>query len=62
MYFDLRTWMIMNRLKINDSKTVCVIIRPPFSKVVSFQDCTISVVGSSICCIETARNLGVIFL
>ena len=59
---DLRTWMITNRLKINDSKTEFLIsIRSPFSKVASLQDFTISVGGSSICCSETARNLGVIF-
>ena len=38
-----------------------LIIRSPFSKVASLQDFTISVVGSIICCSETARNLGVIF-
>ena len=58
---DLRTWMITNRLKINDSKTDFLIIRSLFSKVASLQDFTISVGESSICRSETARNLGVIF-
>ena len=53
--------MIRNRLKTNDSKTECLIIRSPFSKVASLQVCTISMGGSSICCSETSRNLGVIF-
>ena len=57
---DLRTWMITNRLKINDSKTEFLIIRSPFSKVASLQDFTIYVGGSSICCSETARNSAVI--
>ena len=55
---DLRTWMITNRLKINYSKTAFLIVRSPFSKVASLQDFTISGGGSSICCSETARNLG----
>ena len=54
---DLRTWMITNRLKINDSKTEFLIIRSPFSKVASLQDFTISVGGSSICCSETTIHL-----
>ena len=58
---DLRTWMITNHLKINDSKTEFLIIRSPCSNIVSLQDFTISGGGSSICCSETARNLGVIF-
>ena len=57
---DFRTWMITNRLKINDSKTEFLIICLPFPKVALLQDCTISVGGSRICCSETARNLGVI--
>ena len=53
--------MITNCLKINYSKTEFLIIRSPFPKVASLQDFTISVTGSSICCSETARNLGAIF-
>ena len=48
-------------LKINDSKTEFLIIRSPFSKVVSLQDFTIYVGESSNCCSETARHLGVNF-
>ena len=40
---DLRTWVITNHLKINDSKTEFLIICSPFSKVASLQDFTISV-------------------
>ena len=58
---DIRTWMITNCLKINNSKTEFLIIRSLFSKVASLQDFTISVGGSSICCSQTARNLWVNF-
>ena len=53
--------MITRCLKINDSKTEFFVIRSPFSKFASLQDITIYVGGSSICCSETARNLGIIF-
>ena len=50
---DIRTWMIKNKLKINDSKTEFLVLTPSFFKH-QFKDLQINVKAS-------ACNLGVIF-
>ena len=58
--FDLRIWMIRNKLKIKDSKTEFVIITSSFLKQ-SFDDLNIMVGDSNIVSFNSAHNLGVIF-
>ena len=58
--FDLRIWMIRNKLKINDSKTEFLIITSSFLKQ-SFDDLNIMVGDGNIVSSNSARNLGVIF-
>ena len=57
---DIRTWMIQNKLKINDSKTEFLVLTSSFLKQ-HFNDLNISVGNSRIASSISARNLGVIF-
>ena len=57
---DIRTWMIQNKLKINDSKREFLVLTFSFLKQ-HFNDLNISVVNSRIPPSLSARNLGVIF-
>ena len=57
---SIRTWMIQNKLKINDSKTEFLVLTSSFLKQ-HFNDLNISVGNSRIARSLSARNLGVIF-
>ena len=57
---DIRTWMIQNKLKINDSKTEFLVLTSSFLNQ-HFNDPNISVGNSRIAPSISARNLGVIF-
>ena len=57
---DIRTWMIQNKLKINDSKTEFLVLTSSFLKQ-HYNDLNISVGNSRIVPSISARNLGVIF-
>ena len=57
---DIRTWMIQNKLKINDSKTEFLVLTSSFLKQ-HFNDLNISVGNSRIAPSISVRNLGVIF-
>ena len=57
---DIRTWMIQNKLKINDSKTEFLVLTSSFLKQ-HFNDLNISVGNSRIAPSLSARNLSVIF-
>ena len=57
---DLRTWMIKNKLKINDSKTEFIIITSTILKKM-YDDMQLEVGNSTISPTANARNLGVIF-
>ena len=57
---DIRTWMIQNKLKINDSKTEFLVLTSSFLKQ-HYNDLNISVGNSRIAPSISARNLGVIF-
>ena len=56
---DIRTWMIQNKLKINDSKTEFLVLTSSFLK--HFNDLNISVGNSRIAPSLSARNLGVTY-
>ena len=60
--YDIRTWMIQNKLKINDSKskTKFLVLTSSFLKQ-HFNDLNISVGNSRIAPSISARNLGAIF-
>ena len=57
---DIRTWMIKNKLKINDSKTEFLVLSSSFFKQ-QFNDSQINVGNTEINPSLSARNLGVIF-
>ena len=57
---DIRTWMIKNKLKINDSKTEFLVLSSSFFKQ-QFNDFQINVGNTEINLSLSARNLGVIF-
>ena len=57
---DIRTWMIKNKLKINDSKTEFLVLTSSFYKQ-QFNDLQINVGNTQIKPTASARNLGVIF-
>ena len=57
---DIRTWMIKNKLKINDSKTEFLVLSSSFFKQ-QFNDLQINVGNTEINPSLSARNLGVIF-
>ena len=57
---DLRTWMIKNKLKINDSKTEFLVLTSSFFKQ-QFNDLQINLGSTEINPSLSARNLGVIF-
>ena len=57
---DIRTWMIQNKLKINDSKTEFLVLISSFLKQ-HLNNLNISVRNSRIAPSISARNLGVIF-
>ena len=57
---DIRTWMIKNKLKINDSKTEFLVLSSSFLKQ-QFNDLQINVGNTEINPSLSARNLGVIF-
>ena len=54
---DIRTWMIQNKLKINDSKAEFLVLTSLFLKQ-HFNDLNISVGNSRIALSISARNLG----
>ena len=56
---DIRTWMIQNKLKINDDKTEFMLIKSPHIKQES--DFDLFVGTSKIIPSDTCRNLGVMF-
>ena len=58
--YDLRIWMIRNKLKINDSKTEFLIITSSFLEL-SYDDSNIMVGDSNIVSSNSACNLVVIF-
>ena len=58
--YDIRTWMIKNKLKINDSKTEFLVLSSSFFKQ-QFNDLQINVGNIEINPSLSARNLGVIF-
>ena len=58
---DIRTWMIKNKLKINDSKTEFLVLTSSFFKQ-QFNDLQINVGNTPIKPTASARNLGVFFL
>ena len=57
---DIRTWMITNKLKINDDKTEFIVVTKPYliSHVKDFQ---LKIGGHDIPATDCAKNLGVIF-
>ena len=57
---DIRTWMIKNKLKINDSKTEFLVLSSSIFKQ-HFNDLQINVGNTEINPSLSARNLGVIF-
>ena len=57
---DIRTWMIKNKLKINDSKTEFLVLTSSYFKQ-QFKDLQINVGNTHIRPTASARNLGVIF-
>ena len=57
---DIRTWMIKNNLKINDSKTEFLVLTSSFYKQ-QFNDLQINVGNTQFKPTASARNLGVIF-
>ena len=57
---DIRTWMIVNKLKINDSKTEFLVLTSSFFKQL-FHDLRISAGNTETIPSLSARNLGVIF-
>ena len=57
----IRTWMIQNNLKINNSKTEILVLTSSFLKQ-HFNDLNINVGNSRIAKSISARNLGVIFV
>ena len=57
---DIRTWMIKNKLKINDSKTEFLVLTSSFYKQL-FNDLQINVGNTQIKPTSSVRNLGVIF-
>ena len=58
---DIRSWMIKNKLKINDDKTEFLIIASPHSHKQLSDDHHLTVGNSSIAPSSSAKNLGVIF-
>ena len=57
---DIRTWMIKNKLKINDSKTEFLVLSSSFFKQ-QFNDLQINVCNTEINPSLSARNIRVIF-
>ena len=57
---DIRTWMIKNKLKINDSKTEFLVLTSSFFNQ-QFNDLQITVRSTESNSSLSARNLGVIF-
>ena len=58
--YDIRVWMIKNKLKINDSKTEFIILRSPLLKQ-NLSDLSISVGDSQVFLSSKVRDLGVVF-
>ena len=58
---DIRSWMIENKLKINDDKTEFLIIASPHSHKKLTDNHSLTVGNSSIGPSSSAKNLGVIF-
>ena len=56
---DIRRWMILNKLKINDAKTEFIVFRSPMLKH-DLSDLSANVVGNVIKPSEKVRDLGVI--
>ena len=57
---DIRRWMITNKLKINDSKTECIVFRSPQLKC-DLSGLSANVGESMITQLSKERDLGVIF-
>ena len=59
---DIRVWMIKNKLKINDSKTECIIFRSPLLKTdLSGVSIRVAIGDSQISSSSKVRDLGIIF-
>ena len=58
--FDIRVWMITNKLKINDSKTEFIIFRSPILKQ-NLSDLSVSVGDTEVPSSSKVRDLGVVF-
>ena len=56
---DIRSWMIQNKLKINEDKTEFLVIASPHSKIA--RDIQLEIAQSTILPSKSCRNLGVIF-
>ena len=56
---DIRRWMILNKLKINDAKTEFIVFRSPMLKH-DLSDLSVNVGGNVIKPSEKVRDLGVI--
>jgi hypothetical protein len=54
---DVRAWMLLNKLKLNDLKTECIVFAPK-SKCHVFSDVSVRIGESSISPTNTVRNLG----
>ena len=58
--YDIRVWMIKNKLKINDSKTECFVFRSPHAKQ-DLSSLSVYVGDGIIQQSSNVRDLGVIF-
>ena len=58
---DIRTWMIRNKLKINDGKTEFLIIRSPYASDGIPNQLELSISEAKVKPLKACRNLGVMF-
>ena len=56
---DIRSWMVMNKLKINDDKTEFLLITSPHAKIT--RDIQISIGQEQISPSSSCKSLGVLF-
>ena len=59
---DIRTWMIQNKLKINDGKTEFLIIRSPYASDGIPNQLELSIDEAKVKPQKACRNLGMMFL
>ena len=55
---DIQTWMLENKLKLNNDKTEALLVRASSKSLSVFKPTTISVCGCEISFSSSARNLG----